>query len=94
MENNNKEEELLQVKQSDYVNLTENDLKQLNKLRNKQILDFHNSLTNKNDAEIKKYIGDLFYNKEDYYTAEKWYRPAIKGNNGMLLLDMRKKGFC
>ncbi|MDO5118090.1 MAG: LicD family protein [Eggerthellaceae bacterium] len=45
------------------------------------------------DYEIMKRIGDLHYEKGDYVAASKWYAPALKCRDGIILLDLNEKGF-
>ena len=58
-----------------------------------KILELYDSIYYQDDYENKKYIGDLYYNLGNIFEAEKWYTPALSSLNGMLLLDINRKGF-
>lgn len=58
-----------------------------------RILELYDSIYYQDDYENKKYIGDLYYNLGNIFEAEKWYMPALSSLNGMLLLDINRKGF-
>ena len=58
-----------------------------------EILSFYQSLRNQKDLEIKKYIGDMFYNLGDVLEASRWYKMVNKTNNGMIKKELIDKGF-
>lgn len=58
-----------------------------------EIWEFYENLVNKNDGDIQKYVGDMIYNLGLIKDAHPFYVRALKGNNGVLLTDLRKKGY-
>lgn len=60
---------------------------------NEDIESFHQSLKNGSDYEIMKYLGDLYYARQDILAASEYYKPAMRARNGMLHLDLNDKGF-
>lgn len=53
---------------------------------------FYETLYNQQDEEVKKYVGDMYYDIQEYRKAYELYEDAANGNNGVILQDLRKKG--
>ncbi len=63
------------------------------RLKHNEIMTFYQGLTNQADLEIKKYIGDLYFNIGDVIEASRWYKMAKKTNNGMIKKELLERGF-
>lgn len=46
------------------------------------------------DAEVQKYIGDLYYRAGDIFMADRYYKKILRqGQNGIIVKDLRELGF-